>query len=263
MSYVIQNPYKTNFLIFIMPLSILTWILIITTINGFLAFAGGIIYLILRKNLNRILIFFVAFTTGALLGGAFFHFLPEAFAKLNLYLIIILTIAGIVLFYLVEKILHWHHCHDGKCKKHPFTFLILYGDAIHNFIDGLIIAGSFLISVPFGFLTSILILLHELPQEIGDFGVLIYGGHSVSKALTYNFLAQLTSILGGILGYFFITEQQSIYLLPVAAGGFLYIAIADLIPEVFKQKKPVTIVINLMAIIFGLLILISAKLFGG
>jgi len=246
-----------------MPLSTLTWILLITIINGLLAFAGAILYFTLKQNLNKILIFLVAFTTGALLGGAFFHFLPEAFTQLNLLLVIILTFIGIILFYLVEKILHWHHCHDGKCKKHPFTFLILYGDAIHNFIDGLIIAGSFLISVPFGFFTSALILLHELPQEIGDFGVLIYGGHSVSKALTYNFLAQLTSILGGVLGYFFITEQQSIYLLPIAAGGFLYIAVADLIPEIFKQKKPTTIIANLLAIILGLLVLISAKLFGG
>ena len=228
-----------------------------------MAFAGAILYFILRQNLNKILIFLVAFTTGALLGGAFFHFLPEAYSQLNLTMIIILTLTGIIIFYAVEKILHWHHCHDGKCKKHPFTYLILYGDAIHNFIDGLIIAGSFLISIPFGILTSILILAHELPQEIGDFGVLVYGGHSVSKALIYNFLAQLTSILGGVLGYFFITEQQAVYLLPIAAGGFLYIALADLVPELFKQKEPVKIIINLIAIILGLLMLISAKFLGG
>jgi len=247
-----------------MALSILAWILLVTLINGLLAFAGGILYLIFKKNLDKLLIFFVAFTTGALLGGAFFHFIPEAIKEIHIILTTLLTIGGFILFLLLEKILHWHHCHDGKCDKHPFTFLLLWGDSIHNFIDGIIIAGSFLISIPFGIITSLLIMAHELPQEIGDFGVLVYGGFKKGKALFYNFLAQLTAILGGLLGYFFLPSTDFIvYLLPIAAGGFIYIAVADLIPEIYKEKNSVKIILNLIAITIGLLILISGKLLVG
>jgi len=246
-------------------LTTLQWILLMTLLNGLLAFAGAILYIILRKNLNKILIFLVAFTTGALLGGAFFHFIPEAVKELNILKTVTIIFLGMIVFYLIEKILHWHHCHDGVCKKHPFTFLILYGDAIHNFVDGLIIAGSFLVSTHLGIITSLLILAHELPQEIGDFGVLVYGGLSKKNALIYNFLSQLTAIVGGILGFYFLSffGELSIYLLAFAAGSFLYIAIMDLAPELLKEKNPVKIVINLIAIVVGLLILLSTKLLVG
>ena len=246
-----------------MELSILNWILVVTLINGLLAFAGLGFYFLLKRNLNRSLIFLVSFATGALLGGAFIHFLPEAFEGLGLLKTVIITIIGFVLFLVLERILHWHHCHDGKCDKHPFTYLLLWGDSIHNFIDGVIIAGGFLVSIPFGIVTSLLILAHELPQEIGDFGVLIYGGFSRSKALLYNFLSQLTAVLGGLLGYLFLSVEHVIYLLPIAAGGFIYIAVADLIPEIFKEKDWVKIVVNLIGIIAGLLVLMSGKMLGG
>ncbi len=243
---------------------ILFYILLFTILNGFLAFAGAILYFVFRQNLKRILIFLVAFTTGALLGGAFFHFLPEAVEGLSLTKTIFLTITGTLIFAVTEKFLYWHHCHDGNCDKHPFTFLILCGDGIHNFIDGLIIASSFIVSIPFGIITSLLIMVHELPQEIGDFGVLIYGGLTKTKALTYNFLSQLTAVLGGITGYFFLqSEQIAVYLLPIAAGGFIYIAFADLIPEIFKEKNPKKVLVNILMIILGLVILISGKLLAG
>jgi zinc and cadmium transporter len=247
-----------------MELSTFSWILLVTIVNGFLAFAGAIFYFVFKKNLNKVLIFLVSFTTGALLGGAFFHFLPEAVEEISIFKTVGITILGFVLFLILERVLHWHHCHDGKCDKHPFTFLLLWGDSVHNFIDGVIIAGGFLISIPFGIVTSLLILAHELPQEIGDFGVLIYGGLSKEKALWYNFLAQLTAVLGGILGYLFLgTGELVVYLLPLAAGGFIYIAVADLIPEIFKERDPVKLVINLMMIILGLLVLVSGKMLGG
>jgi len=247
-----------------MPLTILQWILLITILNGFLAFAGAILYFIFKENLNKILIFLVAFTTGALLGGAFVHFLPEAVEKLSLIPTALLTVMGFLIFFFLEKILHWHHCHDGKCEKHPFTFLLLWGDGIHNFIDGVIIAGSFIISVPFGIISSLLIIAHELPQEIGDFGVLVYGGLSKGKAIWYNFLSQLTAVFGGLLGFFFLgSSKLVVYLLPIAAGGFIYIAFADLIPEIFKEKNLIKIIINIIVIIAGLLVLISGKLLVG
>ena len=124
----------------------------------------------------------------------------------------------------------------------------------------MIIASSFIISIPFGIVTSLLIFVHEFPQEIGDFGVLIYGGFSKGKALFYNFLSQMTAVLGGLLGYFFLgLEEQAIILFPIAAGGFIYIAFADLIPEVFREEKGWKVLINLLMIVLGLLVLISGK----
>ena len=235
---------------------VLSWIILATMINGLLAFSGAFLLDISKKNL----IFLVSLTTGALLGGAFFHFIPEALEKFSLTKITILVFAGFVLFLLLEKMLYWHHCHHGNCDEHPFTYLLLYGDGAHNFIDGLIIAGSFLISIPFGIITSLLVIVHELPQEIGDLGTLIYGGFTRKKALIYNFISQLASVIGGILGYFFLSiKDYSVFLLPVSAGGFLYIAISDLIPEIFKEKNLSKLLINLFMILLGLAILISAK----
>jgi zinc and cadmium transporter len=246
-----------------MALSVLMWILLVTIINGLLAFAGVLFLAISKKKLNKILIFLVSFTTGALIGGAFFHFIPEAIEEISLKTTTWLTISGFIIFMILEKTL-WHHCHHGHCDEHPFTYSLLYGDALHNFVDGLIIASSFIISIPLGIVTSFLILAHELPQEIGDFGALIYGGFTKTKALTYNFLTQLTAVLGGILGYFIPTiHENAIYLMPIAAGGFLYIAIVDLVPEIIKEKKPIKIILNLMAILVGLSIMISSKIFIG
>jgi len=244
-------------------MEILTWIILMTFINGLIAFSGAFSLFLSDKNLKKIMIFFVSFSIGALLGGAFFHFIPEALEKLSIIKTILLILLGILIFLIAEKILHWHHCHNGKCE-HTYTYLMLYGDAIHNFLDGLIIAGSFFISISFGIITSLLIMSHEFPQEIADFGVLIHGGMKKSKALLYNFLAQLTAVLGGIIGFFFLgLKEQAVYIMPIAAGGFLYIAIGDLIPEVFKEKNIIKVVLHLLAIVLGLLILLSTKWFVG
>lgn len=241
--------------------STLTWIILATLINGLLAFVG--IFFLDLKNKKK-LILLVSFTTGALIGGAFFHFIPEALEELSLIKTGALVFAGFIAFLFLEKTLYWHHCHHGECEEHPFTYLLLYGDSVHNFIDGLVIASSFIISIPFGIVTSALVILHELPQEISDLATLVYGGFTRKKALFYNFLSQLTSVLGGILGFFLLSiEKYYIFLLPLAAGGFLYIAISDLIPEIFKEKNLSSLIVNLMFIILGLALLISAKFLGG
>ena len=246
-------------------MSILFYIILMTGINGLVALAGAFSLFISKKSLNKILLFLVSISIGALIGGAIFHLIPEAIKELYLIKTFLIGFLGIIIFYSVESYLHWHHCHkNGECSEHPYTHLILYGDAIHNFIDGLIIASSFIISIPLGVLTSLLIIAHELPQEIGDFGVLVYGGFTKSRALFYNFLVQLTSVFGGILGYYFLqVHNYAVYLLPFAAGGFLYIAIGDLIPEVFKEKNWKKRIINILGILIGLGVLISAKWFAG
>ena len=255
-------------------LSTLNWILLVTILNGLVAILGAVIFLSFKQRSHKSLIYFVSFTTGALLGAVFIHFLPETATELSLVKTALLTIAGFIIFFFLETYLHWHHCHTHECDEHehsnhshqknnkikPFAQLLLYGDAIHNFIDGVIIASSFIISIPFGIITSILIIAHELPQEISDFAVLIYGGYSKKKALIYNFLSQLTAVLGGILGYFFIgIRDQAVYLLPIAAGGFLHIAISDLIPEIFKEKNPLKRITNMLIIVAGILVLLSVK----
>jgi zinc and cadmium transporter len=190
-----------------------------------------------KKTLKRILTFLVAFSAGALLGGAFFHLLPESAEELTLEVASIYLVAGFCGFFVLERVLYWHHCHEGECKVHPFNYLILLGDGVHNFIDGLVIAASFLVSVPFGIVTTLLIIGHEIPQELGDFGVLVYGGFGRRKALFYNFISQLTCVLGGIVGFFVSPFIGSMHpLLALAAGGFLYISASDLIPELHKEK---------------------------
>jgi zinc and cadmium transporter len=249
-----------------MPLTTLQWIILMTVIDGLLGLVGIFSFFITKKFLNKIILILVAFATGALLGGAIFHLIPESVSKLSWFITIILTIAGFGLFFLVEKLLHWHYCKGDHCDnhEHPYIYLLLAGSAIHNFIDGLIIAGSFIISTELGIITSILIIAHELPHEIGNFGVLVYGGMKRGKAIISDFLIQLTAIIGGIAGYYFLNLNQYVtILLPLAAGGFFYISLFDLLPDVIKEKNKLKLTINIIAIILGMLLLISAKILAG
>lgn len=145
------------------------------------------------------------------LAGGFFHLLAESLEHLTTTVSFSLLLLGFILFFFIERFLKWHHCHEEKCEVHPFSYLILFGDGIHNFIDGLIIAASFLVNINFGIVTTLLIIGHEVPQELGDFGVLVYGGFSKVKALTFNFISQLTCMIGGVLGFFILTLDQVLF----------------------------------------------------
>jgi len=195
-------------------------------------------------------------SAGVLIGSAFLHLIPEAIGISNVFLLVIL---GFIIFFIIEKFLHWQHCHEGRCEVHTFAHMSLVGGAIHNFIDGLIIASSFIISLPLGITTSIAIALHEIPQEIGNFGVLIYGGFKTKKALIVNFLVTLTKVIGGIVGFFLAQSVNLDFIPAIAAGGFLYIAASDLIPEL--KSKPNTI-LHLSIFILGLAIMWLIKLAG-
>lgn len=199
----------------------------------------GIFSLLLNEDvMNKILFITVSFAAGSLLGAAFLDLLPEAVEEIDKGIFNYVLI-GILAFFLMEKFLYWYHCHKGKCDVHTFTYLNLIGDGIHNFTDGIIIATSFLISVPVGMVTSLAIILHEIPQEIGDFGILIYGGLSRARALFYNFISSLSAFLGALIAYFFLsraTENFAPFITAFAAGGFIYIACSDIIPELHKEK---------------------------
>jgi len=191
------------------------------------------------EKINNVLIFFVSFSAGTLLGDAFLHLIPEAFeSKSNFVSLYILL--GLLLFFILERFIHWRHCHEVGCEEHSHVlpYVILAGDSFHNFIDGVIIGASYLVSLPIGIATTLAVIFREIPQEIGDFGTLLYGGFSKNKALLYNFISALTAVLGAIFVLLVSVRFESVteVLVPLAAGGFIYIATADMIPELHKHK---------------------------
>jgi len=223
----------------------------------------GIFSLLFRERwFNKILILLIGFSAGGLIGGAFLHLLPEALEQGEAQAIFLYLIFGFISFFILEKYLHWRHCHEGVCTVHAFTYLNLIGDAIHNFSDGLVIGASFLVSIRFGIITALVIILHEIPQEIGDFAVLVYGGFSKLKALYYNFVIALTCILGTVIGYFISANMHNFspFLLPFTAGGFIYIAACDLIPELHKESSLKRSTFSLLAFSCGILFIYIARL---
>ncbi len=212
-------------------------------ISSFLISLGALIGVfslsVSKEFLKKIVFFLVSLSAGTLMGGAFLHLIPEALERLIPESVFGIVLISFSVFYLIEKVFHWRHCHEPECPVHTFGYMNLVGDSIHNFIDGLIIAAAFLTDIPLGISTTIAIAMHEIPQEMGDFGVLIYSGFEKNKALLLNFLVALTVILGAVLGYFLAAGvgPLKMYLLAFAAGGFLYISASDLIPEIRKEQS--------------------------
>ncbi|MFA6383082.1 MAG: ZIP family metal transporter [Parcubacteria group bacterium] len=209
------------------------------------------------EKLQKILIYFVSFAAGSLLGDAFIHLIPEAFENINEKIFVSLFILlGILIFFIIEKFLHWRHCHEVACEDHPhpFSYILLVGDAVHNFIDGLIIAAGYMVSIPVGVATTLAVIFHEIPQEIGDFGSLIYGGFKKGKALLFNFLTALTAVAGTVIVLILNINDGDFtkFLVPFAAGGFIYIAASDLIPELHKDTDPKKSFWQLIAFVFGI-----------
>lgn len=212
--------------------------------------------------LKKLILIFVSLATGTLLGDALIHLIPEANEKIQSSIISsMLIVSGILFFFVMEKFIRWRHCHDLDCDLHTHHLapMNIMADTLHNFIDGLLIGASYLVSFPLGMATTIAVLLHEIPQEIGDFGVLIYSGMSVTKALFINFLVALGALLGLIisllLGSIFV--GYSLYLLPFTAGGFIYIATSDLIPELHKESDIRKSLWQVVSMIIGVLLMVS------
>lgn len=208
----------------------------------------------------------VSFAAGALLGAAFLDLIPEGVEESNPDVFFYYVLGGFFLFFILERFIFWYHCHEGVCKVHPFSYLSLLGDALHNFLDGIIIAAAFMTSGVIGWTTTFAIILHEIPQEIGDYFVLIHGGFSKSKALFYNFLSAITSIFGALLTYFFLGGEPTFapILVGVAAGGFIYIAASDLVPELKKLPSHRESIFHFLLIILGVAGISFAKIvFGG
>jgi zinc and cadmium transporter len=217
------------------------------------------------KKLKSLLLFLISFSAGALLGDTFIHLLPEVFGEgESLLLISVLVLVGIIISFMIEKLIFWHHCHLPSNKKHhhPFAYINLIGDLVHNFIDGVIIAGAYLVSVPVGISTTIAVMLHEIPQEIGDFGVLIYAGFSRARAIAMNFLVSLSAVAGAILALFLSSRVDGIvfYLVPLAAGNFLYLSLTDLLPEIHKETKLGQSIMQLLFLMLGIVVMAALLL---
>lgn len=214
-----------------------------------------------KETLDKMTLFMISLSAGALIGGAFLHLLPEATHEIGTEPIFLITLLSFIFFFLLEKLLFWRHCHKGDCPIHTFGYMNLVGDSVHNFIDGLVIASTFLIDIHLGFITTIMIALHEIPQEIGDFGVLIHAGFEKKKALIINFLVALTVLLGGLVGYFASFKIAGVipYLLPFAAGGFIYIAASDLMPEIRKETNLKKSLLSFLVFILGIVLMYAVR----
>lgn len=226
----------------------------------------GILFIVLKKEkLQRATLFLVSLAAGGLLGDAFLHLIPEAITERGYTLVVSLAIlTGLLVFFILEKFICWRHCHIPTSDEHPhpIAFMNLVGDGLHNFIDGLVITASFLADFRLGLVTSLAVIFHEIPQEIGDFGVLVHGGFSRKKALFFNFFSGLVAVLGAIfilvLGQRFIGFSE--FLIPFTAGGFIYIAASDLIPELKKEIDFRKSAFQFLGIVLGIGIMLSLKL---
>lgn len=208
-----------------------------------------------QKRLAKMLLFMVSFAAGALLGDSFLHLLPESVEfglgiKSSIFILI-----GILSFFILEKIISWRHCHipTSEDHPHPVGIMNLVGDGFHNTLDGMIIGGSYLVSIPLGISTTLAVILHEIPHEVGNFGILVHAGYSVRKALLFNFLCALTSILGAVITLIIGLKSESIsaFLVPFTIGSFIYIATADLTPELMKETALKKSLLQLLFILLG------------
>lgn len=224
-------------------------------------------FLIKKLRSEEVLHFLVSFAAGALLGDALLHILPHVVEDYGFSLSVSLAImVGIIIFFVLEKFLSWHHCHmhgtKQECDVKPYAYMNIMSDGLHNFIDGLIIGASYLISIPIGIATTIAVAFHEIPQEIGDFAILLKAGFSRTKALLFNFASATMAILGGILSFFIGTKIGGFlsFVLPLTAGGFIYIALADLIPELHKEPSTTKSFLHLVGMVLGIAAMVGILL---
>ena len=256
-------------------MDLLILIIIFTAIGGVLSVLdAGIFLLLADKQRDKILPHGISFAIGALLAVAFWGLIPHAFEEVNPDQFQALSgtiLAGILGFFVLEKLLIWRHCHSGSCEAHGEDHhghdhghksagtLIIVGDSIHNFVDGVLIAAAFLTDVELGIVTSLAVAAHEIPQEVGDFAILLQSGYSKSKALFYNILASFTTVIGGILAYFCLEDLHTIlpFFLALASSSFIYIAVADLIPSLHKKTDIKTSLNQIALILAGVLLITS------
>ncbi len=223
-----------------------------------ISLVGIVAVIFFRKNLPKIIVYLVALAVGTLFGGAFFHMLPEAAENGFTVYISLFVFSGIAASFVLEKIIHWTHCHIvSESHVHRFAYMNIFGDAVHNFIDGIVIAVSYMIGTTTGIAATIAVIFHEIPQEIGDFGVLLHGGFTVKKALIFNLLSALTAIAGAAAAFFISSSIEGLLvpLVAFAAGNFIYIAGVDLVPELHKEFTTRSAILQFLVFVLGAFIM--------
>jgi len=273
-------------------LTTLLWIILATLVSGVLSvLAAGIFLALPAKQREGVLPHLVGFATGALLGAALLALIPHAVESAgieNVHQVGIALIAGIALFFILEKFLLWRHCHDDHCVEHPVGVahehdhdahdrrhahqheqarkkasgtLVLVGDALHNVLDGVLIAAAFLTDVHLGIVTALAIMAHEIPQEVGNFAVLLNSGVSRRRALFLNLMTSLTAVIGGVVGYFALEQALAAlpFALAVAASSLLYVAVADLIPGLHRRVDPRSSITQVLLIGLGIALITFAE----
>jgi len=228
----------------------------------------GVFTLALKpKILQKLIFLMVSFAVGGLLGDAFIHLIPESIEQLgSSAYACFFVLVGIILFFILEKFILWRHCHIPTSQEHPHpvVFMNIIGDGVHNMFDGLAIGASYIISVPVGIATTIAIILHEIPQEIGDFGILVHGGLSPWRALFFNLVSALFAVVGAFVALSFGLHLKTALtaLLPITAGGFIYMAGSDLIPSLHDQMDFPKAWLQLVFILLGIAVMFLLLLIG-
>ena len=268
-------------------MDVLLLIITFTALGGVLSVLAASVFLLLPESQqHRVLPHGISFAIGALLTGAFCGLIPHAFEAVPSEAIDNLSatiLAGILLFFVLEKLLVWRHCHSHACAAHgedahhdhhhdhvhqpqaapqsnrrATGIFIILGDSIHNFVDGVLIAAAFLTDVQLGIVTSLAVAAHEIPQEVGDFAILLHSGYSRLRALLYNILASLATVVGGVLAYYGLGDLHQVlpYFLALAASSFIYIAVADLIPSLHEKTDIKTSLHQIAFILAGVLLIL-------
>ena len=251
-------------------MSATTYTILSVIIVSLIAVVAAIPLLIKKKISQKTLLILLSLSVGTLFGSVFIHFIPEAVSHGYTLGLAFYFLLGIFVFFILEKLIHWRH----SCKRnqedlgHSHAYHLapinLIGDAVHNLLDGMVIAGSYIVSIPLGIAATISVIFHEVPQEIADFGILLYSGMSKIKALFYNFLSAATAILGAVIGLILAGKTAGFthFIIPFAAGNFIYIAGSNLVPELHKHCKLKDTILHVIAIICGIAIMVAVTLFG-
>ncbi len=243
----------------------LLWIILGGVLMSAIALVGSLTLILKEDILHKIVLPLVAFSAGCLMGGAFLHMLPEVLHETEDHLAPFLwVLAGFITFYALEQFLHWHHCHrdSATCKK-PLGYLILIGDGLHNLIGGLSVAAAFVMDIRLGIAAWLAAAAHEVPQEMGDFAVLLHGGWTKKKALLLNVISASSFLVGGLIAYAVSSRVEIWFLVPYAAGNFIYIGASDLVPEVNKQRELKGSLIHFASFAAGIGLMYVMKVFFG
>lgn len=235
---------------------LLAWIFAFSVLGSIGAIAGAALLLVLPETVRqRFIPYLISYATGTLLGAAFIGMIPAGLEQAPARPLLITVLAGIVIFFILEKLVLWRHCHEMECEVHGQAApLLLIGDAFHNFVDGVVIAAAFLTSVPLGLATAVAVIAHELPQEVGDFAILLDSGYSRTKALLLNTLSAAATLPGAIAAYFWLADAHTLvpYVLAISAASFIYIATADLVPNLHRRIAALDSLRQVLLLLLGI-----------